>query len=322
MNFVRCQRGDGSHYGTSGQCRKGREVDPLKRLTRTRAGALQRMLDGNKKNNLGNGVQKVKGDLRELDKISQLGGFPRPIGKVLDENNVAIVARRTHRPWEELNLPVGSLNPYRVDRPMQMFMTHQFSGDKSFPDIDMAVNPTLIRADSLLKPAYDKYNKEFFGGKLPDTNLFVAPSMRSAMGLSIHWTDDDDKMIYSLIAMSFPHLRNATEESIHSVLLHEMIHIRDFSLGRPGEHDGFFNNKMKEIDRKWKRETSGIYADDLTFAPYQLSKTKRNPAGSIAKERDFPEISRRRAKTLIKNSSNDGIFNIIQEDPWKGLVPS
>lgn len=27
LDFTRCQRADGSHYGTSGQCRKGREVD-------------------------------------------------------------------------------------------------------------------------------------------------------------------------------------------------------------------------------------------------------------------------------------------------------
>lgn len=29
IDFTRCQRADGSHYGTGGQCRKGREVDPL-----------------------------------------------------------------------------------------------------------------------------------------------------------------------------------------------------------------------------------------------------------------------------------------------------
>ena len=34
FDFVRCQRADGSHYGTGGRCQKGREVDPIQKATK------------------------------------------------------------------------------------------------------------------------------------------------------------------------------------------------------------------------------------------------------------------------------------------------
>lgn len=275
MDFVRCQRADGSYYGTRGRCQKGREVG-AKQIDKQTKKALKQLL-GPDKGDLKNGISVTPTDAKTQQKLHDLGGFPRPLAEAIGKN-LTVVARRTHRPWKDLGIPLKALTPYREFSPMKSWL------EEDTYDLDMAVNPTLVKANNLLKPAYQKYNKEFFDNKLPDIDLFVAPSLRRARGLAFPPQRDGTPM---RIAMSWPHLKRATEEEIHGILLHEMVHIdmfrqRKWSVG----HGQEFVNALNSIDKKWKRYSSDVYPDQL-INTYPVSRKREM---KVVKERDFPNI--------------------------------
>ena len=282
FEFARCQRADGSYYGTAGQCRKGREVDPRREidkiargLSRTKGDVFRSAIDPDKGligegKSLGNGVTVVRGNARELERLGKLPGLPRPTAKVIEgPPNTVIVASKNVRPWTNLEIPSKFMTGYRLGNPMSYWLD-----SFSRPDTDMAVNPVLLSANSLLKSAYDRYNKEFFGGKLPEVGLYVAPSMTRAYGIAM-----DKSMVgrgKSFIALSMKHFKDATEEAIHGTLLHEMVHIQMFSEGRWKEsHGKVFTTKLNDISKAWKRDSMDVYADKIISAPGVLTGQQR-----------------------------------------------
>ena len=275
FDFVRCQRADGTHYGTAGRCQKGREVGPkpleqmFQRFSAEKKKIFSDLISKTEgisgvHKDLGNGIYVIRGDAGKLDGYGYLPGVPRALASVIGKDGKqAIVARKTVRPWEKLQLPENTLIPRTKDNPMKFWLNVEW-GSKA--DIDMAVNPLLLTADSLLKPAYDAYNREFFENKLPqDTRLFVAPSMRAAVGLAVGYRST--KVPFS-IALSWRHLREATEEAIHGVLLHEMVHVHDYQHGRWDEdHGKIFKAKLNKIHKSWKRDSQRIYPDLIITQP-------------------------------------------------------
>ena len=295
LEFVRCQRADGTFYGTSGQCRKGREVNPRKevdklarKLSATKGDVLRSAVDPGKGlvgkgKDLGNGISVVKGDSAVLEKLGKVPGLPRPVSKVIGERNAVLVARKTVRPWEDLKVPNRAMIPFRKDYPMAAWLNKSIT---KADDIDMSVNPTLLSARSLLGPSYDRYNREFFGGKLPPVGLFVAPSLTSAVGLAVGKTGDAKSPMF--IALSLKHLKNATEEAIHGILLHEMVHINDYANNRWNEgHGSIFTTKLNEINSKWRRDSKKTYVDEIIRQSGSVPKKDSDNARFVSQ---FPEI--------------------------------
>ena len=319
--FIRCQRADGTFYGTSGKCRKGREVDPrkeveklAKKLSATKGDVLKSAVDPDKGligkgKDLGNGISVVKGDIKVLENLGGIPGLPRPVSKVVGEGNpVVVVARKNVKPWKDLDVPKRALTPFRADKPMAHWLSNPYL-EKA--DIDMAVNPTLLTANSLLKPAYDRYNKEFFGGKLPNVDLYVAPSMTGAVAIAKGSSDGKKPMF---IAMSLKHLKNSSEEAIHGILLHEMVHVHDYSQGRFTEgHGKIFTTKLNKIHKDWKRDSKTVYPDKIHGKPEMVIKggltyerVKKPPA------RQFPKIQL--DKNLRKKAVVDDDYRVMV---WK-----
>lgn len=67
LDFARCQRPDGSYYGTSGQCRKGKSVGP-KEIAKLKAASAA----GNKKAKLA--LEVVEGKKTKAQAVKELGG--------------------------------------------------------------------------------------------------------------------------------------------------------------------------------------------------------------------------------------------------------
>lgn len=277
---MRCQRADGTFYGTAGRCQKGREVGPrpiekaIKRITQsfstTKNLVFQNLINQTEgmpgvHKNLGNGIYVIRGDAGKLEGYGKLPGVPRPISTVLGKDGQqVVVARKTHRPWNNMRLPKGSISPIHQDSPHEFWLNVDWSKK---PDIDMAVNPLMLTARSLLQPAYDTYNREFFDNKLPPVGLFIAPSMQKAAGMAFGY---EDRKIPDFIALSWRHLKGATEEAIHGILLHEMVHIHDYQHDRWDDtmsHGPIFKSKLDQIHREWRRESPDIYPDDLLWQP-------------------------------------------------------
>ena len=315
MEFARCQRADGSHYGTAGQCRKGREVGAkliekiIKRLSPTKGGVLQSTLNPNKGpigegKDLGNGVIAIRGSAKELEKLRKVPGLMRPVSKVIDrDDGLVIVARKTHRPWEKLEVPKKFLTPYREEAPMAVWINKTMLKNR---DVDMAVNPRFLSATSLLKPAYDKYNKEFFDGKLPEVDLFVAPSMTLAAGLAIGNRSNPERPMSLVLSMK--RLKNATEEAIHGVLLHEMVHISDYAAGRWNEgHGAIFTSTINRISDKWKRDSRESHINEILKVPGSfVGGGKKDTSGAT----QFPKI--KYSEALLRKATNDGHYRKVQ----------
>lgn len=293
LDFVRCQRADGTFYGTSGKCRKGREVDAKKILDKLTKGFSETKKDVfdsainpkggliGKGKDLGNGVSAVKGDLQVLEKLGKLPGLPKPVAKVVGEPNVAIVARKTIVPWNRVEIPEAAMRPYLRNNPSKGWL-------ETFSDPDMAVNPTLLTANSLLKPAYNRYNKEFFDGKLPDINLYISPALASAYAIAQPANSTHNKSPF--IALAWRYMQSATEEAMHGILLHEMVHIHDFINNRVDENHGkIFTAKLNAIDKAWKRDSKDIYVDSImgSVGGYQYSRARMNKTKS---DRLYPNI--------------------------------
>ena len=297
FDFVRCQRADGSFYGTAGRCQKGREVGPksmqhfFHRYSTTKKRFFQDLVDKTEglsgvHKDLGNGIYIIRGDAGKIDSMGYLPGFPKAVASVVGENKV-VVARKTHRPWENLKLPEDAIIPRRKNAPMKGWIETGWKGMHEL-DVDMAVNPLLLTAESLLRPAYEMYNREFFGNTLPkNTELYIAPSMTAAHGVALRYRDPS--IPYSII-LSWKHLRDATEEAIHGIFLHEMVHINDFTHGQysdTDQHGKIFRRKLDEIDRKWKRDSRKVYPDQILSKPdAKLKGTKWGPYIG----RQFPDI--------------------------------
>lgn len=109
-NFVRCQRADGSFYGTSGKCRKGREVDSkqyplknldltLKRLPKPEAKVLGEGGYG-KAFDLGGGVVLKKGkffasEIKAMQDLKNIKGIPKLLAYKFTEKK--LIGRQTDR---------------------------------------------------------------------------------------------------------------------------------------------------------------------------------------------------------------------------------
>lgn len=317
LDFIRCQRADGSHYGTAGQCRKGREVDArdivkelsTRKFTVTKKGVIEGAIDprkglvGNGKD-LGNGILITKGDSRDLEKLGKLPGIPRVIGDQKNNPNTVIVARKTIRPWADLEVPVNARVPFRKDSPQKFWLT------KHSQDVDMAVNPTLVTANSLLKSSYNRYNKEFFDGKLPDIDLYIAPSLTGSYGLA--YPTLNSKSGAPAIALSWKFTKNATEEAIHGVLLHEMVHVHDYVNNRYGENHGpIFRSKLDGINKAWKRESQKRYVDTIIDASGGSHRTD-GERYKAATTRLHPQI--KLDQSLLDKTKDDTNVRIIK---WK-----
>ncbi len=79
LDFTRCQRPDGSYYGTSGQCRKGKPVGPRERALLKKAAE-----GGNKKAEVALAV--VEGKMTKSEAKKEIGYKPK--GKVKESRNV------------------------------------------------------------------------------------------------------------------------------------------------------------------------------------------------------------------------------------------
>ena len=315
FEFARCQRADGSHYGTAGQCRKGREVDPRREidkiargLSQTKGGVFRSAIDPDKGligegKSLGNGVTVVRGNARELERLGKLPGLPRPTAKVIEgPPNTVIVASKNVRPWANLEIPDRAMTGFRLGNPMSRWLTRY-----NKPDTDMAVNPVMLSANSLLKSSYDRYNKEFFGGKLPEVGLYVAPSMTQAYGLTVGYPSGRSK---TFIALSMKHFKDATEEAIHGTLLHEMVHVQMYSEGRWKEgHGKTFTTKLNDISKAWKRDSMDVYADKIITAPGVLTGKQKLKAYFTPQFRKAA-----RNENIMDIAVNDSRYRFMQ---WK-----
>lgn len=93
LNFVRCQRADGSFYGTAGTCRKGSKAPPLEKILRVPPnarpigrGAFATAYD------VGDGVVVKQGQIstleaRFMDELKNIEGIPKLIGHRLDSGD-------------------------------------------------------------------------------------------------------------------------------------------------------------------------------------------------------------------------------------------
>lgn len=87
FDFVRCQRADGSHYGTAGKCLKGREVEALLRGDKNVLGGAKLLGEGGfgKAYELEGGVvvkvgEVYKNEIEVMQKIDGMEGVPRLLG--------------------------------------------------------------------------------------------------------------------------------------------------------------------------------------------------------------------------------------------------
>lgn len=105
LNYTRCQRSDGSYYGTGGTCRKGREVDPelMKKLLGTwdkiSSSERDEMMEGvavlgegmyGKVYDAGNGVVVKVGQVSEeelyvMEELNAVDGVPRVVAENVSE---------------------------------------------------------------------------------------------------------------------------------------------------------------------------------------------------------------------------------------------
>ena len=295
---MRCQRTDGTFYGTAGRCQRGREVGPrqidraIKRITQsfsaTKNLVFQDLINRTEgmsgvHKDLGNGIYVIRGDAGKLEGFGRLPGVPRPIATVRGKyGHDVVIARKTHRPWNDMRLPKGTISPIREDKPHKFWMNIPWNKN---PDIDMAVNPVMLTARSLLQPAYEAYNREFFDNNLPPVGLFISPSMQRAAGMAFGF---EDPKIPDFIALSWRHLKGATEEAIHGILLHEMVHIHEYQNNLWDEdHGPFFKSKLNQIHREWRRESPDIYPDELLWQPDARTSGQAKRAYS---GRQFPHI--------------------------------
>ena len=314
VDFVRCQRADGSHYGTAGKCQKGREVgyeDALRKMGGTKRGVVKELLGKGESKSLGNGVGVVRGEIKGLEALGKVSGVARPLAAVKGAKGDVVVARKTVKPWENLELPKGALRPYRQHMPMRTWLVPPTArGDvSSVADVDMAVNPTLLNANKLIKSSYDRYNKEFFNNKLPsDLNLYIAPSMHRAYGITQMNKGDKNPFI----ALSWPLMKGATEEAIHGILLHEMVHVWDYTQGRTGDgHGAKFTTKLDKINAKWKRDSSDIYVDSIVVKDGGMTKSE---VKKIAKSRDFSFL--KNTAGLRNSAINDHNYRKVENVDW------
>lgn len=125
LDFVRCQRSDGSFYGTSGKCRKGREVDGFERIRKiveksfdkddTRGGGLAHK-EGLKRigkgiyghtYDAGNGVIKVGdiagGEVSIMNELKGVKGIPRVIASTIttQESILAMTKAQGEPLWDK-----------------------------------------------------------------------------------------------------------------------------------------------------------------------------------------------------------------------------
>lgn len=108
LDFTRCQRADGSHYGTAGQCRKGREVDAkikelISKLDPHKFGLAEKGFEKLGQGaygsvyDVGDGVVVKQGaisklELEVMDKLKHIDGIPRVISSKLAKEMTTTVS--------------------------------------------------------------------------------------------------------------------------------------------------------------------------------------------------------------------------------------
>lgn len=123
-------------------------------------------------------------------------------------------------------------------------------------DIDMALNPVLMTYEQPLRPWFNKYNEKCFNGRLPKTPIYVAPSMKRFPGIFIYKIKQPK--LDNFIVLSWPNLVDKPEDTMRSVLLHEMIHVWQRILIKTGEssHGPKYMAKYHEINAMFREEGS------------------------------------------------------------------
>lgn len=133
LEFTRCQRADGSHYGTGGQCRKGREVDPesvakdifkglnLEGRTSPKPGA-KRVGSGAFATayDLGNGVILKKGkvgisEAQVMADLKHIPGVPRFLGSKItaDERQSGLLVQGVIAMSKVPGVPISKLGSFK-----------------------------------------------------------------------------------------------------------------------------------------------------------------------------------------------------------------
>lgn len=123
-DFTRCQRADGTYYGTAGQCRKGREVDPsmgtkkgydlAAKLKEGKLTSANLIGDGayGKVYDIGDGVLVKVGEIPEsektiLDKLKSVPNVPRVLAygrsKVKEDHAIMAMTKVPGVPIEKLS---------------------------------------------------------------------------------------------------------------------------------------------------------------------------------------------------------------------------
>lgn len=111
---------------------------------------------------------------------------------------------------------------------------------------------TPIKEYSILQAAFDQFNGDLFGAKLPDVLLTFDRSIRSCRGFFARerfGSRKSDEKIHE-IGLNPKQFREASDEDILSTLVHEMAHLWQHEFGRCGR-SGYHN-------KEWARKMEGL----------------------------------------------------------------
>jgi predicted SprT family Zn-dependent metalloprotease len=102
-----------------------------------------------------------------------------------------------------------------------------------------------------LQKAYDFFNRELFGGVLPDV-LITLQRMKGTRGYFCEkrFGRRGGEQVLDELAMNPEHFGELTVEEVLSTLVHEQCHVWQHAFGKPGRgryHNREWGSKMKEV---------------------------------------------------------------------------
>jgi len=89
---------------------------------------------------------------------------------------------------------------------------------------------------------FNKYNKQYFGGKLPKVKIYLAPKKFKAIASIEEYHDDNEKSYYRILISKKAIDCGFRIASI--ALLHEMTHL---SVGLEHEHDKVYQRARRKL---------------------------------------------------------------------------
>jgi hypothetical protein len=120
-------------------------------------------------------------------------------------------------------------------------------------DEDVAPPPTAITPIEYggLQAAYDHFNTELFGGRLPNPLITLPRRARSSGYYSDkRFAERGGPAVHAEIALNPDHFTGQTDRDVCDTLVHEMVHAWQYAFGKPsrrGYHNRQWARKMKEI---------------------------------------------------------------------------